>query len=62
MARSRSVAVTAVTVVCSDGEFRPRTKGRGWFFPSPMKAFRQSKYGLDYVLRDPNALQFSREC
>lgn len=34
MARSRSVAVTAVTVVCSDGEFRPRTKGRGWFLPS----------------------------
>ncbi|KAG5134530.1 hypothetical protein AAZX31_09G187200 [Glycine max] len=43
MVRSRSVAVTAVTVVSGDGELRPRTKGRGWFFPSPMKAFRQSK-------------------
>ncbi|KAH1161177.1 hypothetical protein GLYMA_01G017800v4 [Glycine max] len=43
MARSRSVAVTAVARVSGDGELRPRTKGKGWFFPSPMKAFRQSK-------------------
>lgn len=39
MMRSRSVAVSG-----SGGrELRPPAKGRGWFFPSPIKAFRQSK-------------------
>ncbi|XP_019422825.1 PREDICTED: uncharacterized protein LOC109332333 isoform X2 [Lupinus angustifolius] len=37
MARSKSVAVSG------DGEVIGRTKGRWWFFPSPMKAFRNSK-------------------
>ncbi|XP_028802830.1 uncharacterized protein LOC114758007 [Neltuma alba] len=39
MMRSRSVAVSD-----SGGrERRPSAKGKGWFFPSPIKAFRQSK-------------------
>lgn len=50
MARSRSVAVAAVP---TDGEFRPRTKGRGWFFPSPMKVFRQSKVSKVVQERTP---------
>ncbi|CAL0314151.1 unnamed protein product [Lupinus luteus] len=37
MARSKSVAVSG------DGEVIRRTKGRWWFFGSPMKAFRNSK-------------------
>ncbi|KAJ1395635.1 hypothetical protein SESBI_33197 [Sesbania bispinosa] len=50
MARSRSVAVAAVS---GDGELRPRTKGRGWFFPSPMKVFRQSKVSKVVQERSP---------
>lgn len=50
MARSRSVAVTAVS---GDGELRPRTKGRGWFFPSPMKAFRHNKVSKVVQERSP---------
>ncbi|XP_014520215.1 uncharacterized protein LOC106777188 [Vigna radiata var. radiata] len=50
MVRSKSVAVTAVS---GDGELRPRTKGRGWFFPSPMKAFRQSKVSKVVQERSP---------
>lgn len=50
MARSRSVAVAAVS---GDGELRPRTKGRGWFFPSPMKVFRQSKASKVVQERSP---------
>ncbi|KAK7309625.1 hypothetical protein RJT34_06510 [Clitoria ternatea] len=50
MMRSKSVAVTAVS---GDGELRPRTKGRGWFFPSPMKAFRQSKVSKVVQERSP---------
>lgn len=50
MARSRSVAVAAVS---GDGEFRPRSKGRGWFFPSPMKVFRQSKVSKVVQERSP---------
>ncbi|AES95851.1 hypothetical protein MtrunA17_Chr5g0411201 [Medicago truncatula] len=53
MARSRSVAVTAVSA--GDGEFRaaPRSKGKGWFFPSPMKVFRQSKASKVVQERSP---------
>ncbi|XP_027361030.1 uncharacterized protein LOC113869087 [Abrus precatorius] len=50
MTRSKSVAVKAVS---GDGELRPRTKGRGWFFPSPMKAFRQSKVSKVVQERSP---------
>ncbi|KAK7407156.1 hypothetical protein VNO78_08833 [Psophocarpus tetragonolobus] len=50
MARSKSVAVTAVS---GDRELRQRTKGRGWFFPSPMKAFRQSKVSKVVQERSP---------
>ncbi|KAK7307308.1 hypothetical protein VNO77_40248 [Canavalia gladiata] len=50
MTRSKSVAVTAIP---GDGELRPRTKGRGWFFPSPMKAFRQSKVSKVVQERSP---------
>lgn len=39
MMRSKSVAVSG----SAGREMRPPSKGRGWFFPSPMKAFRQSK-------------------
>ncbi|XP_057448634.1 uncharacterized protein LOC130740143 [Lotus japonicus] len=48
MARSRSVAVFG-----GDGELRPRTKGRGWSFPSPMKVFRQSKASKVVQERSP---------
>ncbi|TKY70022.1 hypothetical protein E2542_SST06306 [Spatholobus suberectus] len=50
MARSKSVAVSAVS---GDGELRPRTKGRGWFFPSPMKAFRHNKVSKVVQERSP---------
>ncbi|KAK7252484.1 hypothetical protein RIF29_36456 [Crotalaria pallida] len=52
MARSRSVAVTSVSGT-GDGELRGRTKGKGWFFPSPMKAFRQSKASKVVQERSP---------
>lgn len=52
MARSRSVAVTAVSGA-GDEELRGRTKGRGWFFPSPMKAFRQPKVSKVVQERSP---------
>ena len=41
MMKSRSVALSSSGI----GELRPSpvTRGKGWFFPSPMKAFRQSK-------------------
>lgn len=42
MNRSRSVSVPGPTN-SGAGETRSSTKGRGWHFPSPMKAFRQSK-------------------
>jgi hypothetical protein len=51
MARSRSVAVTAVS---GNGEFKaPRSKGKGWYFPSPMKVFRQSKASKVVQERSP---------
>ncbi|XP_061374869.1 uncharacterized protein LOC133317075 [Gastrolobium bilobum] len=50
MARSRSVAAVSGS---GDGELRPRTKGRGWFFPSPMKAFRQIKVSKVVLERSP---------
>ncbi|KAF7809493.1 DUF740 family protein [Senna tora] len=37
MRKSRSVAVSS----SRDGELRGTKKGKGWYFPSPIKAFRQ---------------------
>ena len=50
IARSRSVAVAAVS---ENGELRPRSKGKGWFFPSPMKVFRQPKASKVVQERSP---------
>ncbi|KAL5099960.1 hypothetical protein RYX36_004287 [Vicia faba] len=50
MARSRSVAVSSVS---GDGELKPRSKGKGWSFPSPMKVFRQSKASKVVQERSP---------
>ncbi|CAL5188489.1 unnamed protein product [Lathyrus oleraceus] len=50
MGRSRSVAVASVT---GDGESKPRSKGKGWSFPSPMKVFRQSKASKVVQERSP---------
>nr|XP_043607733.1 uncharacterized protein LOC122579601 [Erigeron canadensis] len=43
MRRSRSVAVGGAD---RDSNFSPAVKRRGWYFPSPIKAFRQSKLQL----------------
>ncbi|XVF52349.1 hypothetical protein PTKIN_Ptkin05aG0011600 [Pterospermum kingtungense] len=42
MKKSRSVAVTSHSGI---GELKssPSTKGKGWYFPSPMKVFRQTR-------------------
>ncbi|WCJ20647.1 hypothetical protein M5689_002867 [Euphorbia peplus] len=37
MKKSRSVAVTS-----DSGEVKSSSKGKGWYFPSPIKAFKQS--------------------
>ncbi|KAL1315744.1 uncharacterized protein LOC107487197 [Arachis duranensis] len=49
MQKSRSVAAAP----SGDRELRPRSKGKGWFFPSPMKAFRQSKVSKVVQERSP---------
>ncbi|CAL0331586.1 unnamed protein product [Lupinus luteus] len=50
MARSRSVAVLSDS---GGGELRGKMKGKGWFFPSPMKAFRNSKVSKVVQERSP---------
>ena len=42
MTKSRSVAVTSHSGI-GDSKSLPSTKGKGWYFPSPMKVFRQSR-------------------
>ncbi|GMJ12507.1 hypothetical protein like AT1G32690 [Hibiscus trionum] len=42
MRKSRSVAVTSHSGL-GDLKSSPSTKGKGWYFPSPMKVFRQSR-------------------
>ncbi|OMO93274.1 hypothetical protein COLO4_17015 [Corchorus olitorius] len=42
MKKSRSVAVTSHSGI-GDLKSSPSTKGKGWYFPSPMKVFRQSR-------------------
>ncbi|XWS38757.1 hypothetical protein CRYUN_Cryun19dG0157600 [Craigia yunnanensis] len=42
MMKSRSVVVTSHSSI-KDLKSSPSTKGKGWYFPSPMKVFRQAK-------------------
>lgn len=42
MRKSRSVAVTSHSGI-GDLKSSPSTKGKGWYFPSPMKVFRQTR-------------------
>ncbi|KAK8639975.1 hypothetical protein V6N13_138341 [Hibiscus sabdariffa] len=42
MRKSRSMAVTSHSGL-GDLKSSPSTKGKGWYFPSPMKVFRQSR-------------------
>ncbi|XP_024026530.1 uncharacterized protein LOC112093068, partial [Morus notabilis] len=57
MMRSRSVAVPmAAKTAASDsvtGDVKPASKGRSWYFPSPIKAFRQSKISRIVHERSP---------
>jgi hypothetical protein len=52
MTKSRSVAVS-VTADSVAGVGDKRAKGRGWYFPSPMKALRQSKIAKVVQERSP---------
>ncbi|KAB1215965.1 hypothetical protein CJ030_MR4G023635 [Morella rubra] len=54
MMRSRSVAVpvTSDSRSCSGGG-ESRTRGRSWYFPSPIKVFRQSKIAKVVQQRSP---------
>ncbi|MED6112033.1 hypothetical protein PIB30_057965 [Stylosanthes scabra] len=51
MQRSRSVAVAVAPG--GERELRARSKGKAWFFPSPMKAFRQTKVSKVVQERSP---------
>ncbi|XVF51989.1 hypothetical protein PTKIN_Ptkin04bG0229000 [Pterospermum kingtungense] len=42
MKKSRSVAVTSHSGI-RDSKSSPSSKGKGWYFPSPMKVFRQTR-------------------
>ncbi|GLT91226.1 hypothetical protein SLE2022_091240 [Rubroshorea leprosula] len=56
MKKSRSVAVPPVTSETNAGEIKssPAPKWKGWFFPSPIKAFRQSRVSkLVFNVRSP---------
>ncbi|GLU05408.1 hypothetical protein SLE2022_225100 [Rubroshorea leprosula] len=55
MTKSRSVAVR-VTSETNAGEIKssPAGKGKGWYFPSPIKAFKQSRFSkLVFHVRSP---------
>ncbi|KAJ7953450.1 DUF740 family protein [Quillaja saponaria] len=52
MMRSKSVAVPAVAG-SGVGDFRPPSKGKGWYFPSPIKVFRQTKLPKVIQQRSP---------
>ncbi|XP_048319391.1 uncharacterized protein LOC125418817 [Ziziphus jujuba] len=53
MMRSRSVAVPMSTRENGVGDSRPPGKGRSWYFPSPIKVFRQSKISKLVRVRSP---------
>ncbi|XVF11048.1 hypothetical protein REPUB_Repub07fG0235900 [Reevesia pubescens] len=53
MRKSRSVAVTSHSGI-GDLKSSSSTKGKGWYFPSPMKVFRQSRVSkLVFQQRSP---------
>lgn len=52
MNRSRSVSVTLSTN-SGAGDIKSSSKGRGWYFPSPIRAFRQSKTSKVVQQRSP---------
>ncbi|KAK9927963.1 hypothetical protein M0R45_025122 [Rubus argutus] len=52
MMRSRSVAVPMVSTNPGNSG-KPPSKGRGWHFPSPIKAFRHSKFSKIGSERSP---------
>lgn len=54
MMRSRSVAVPMPATADSvPGGVKPSSKGRSWYFPSPIKVFRQSKISRIVQERSP---------
>ena len=53
MARSRSVGVTVVSAGGREYRVSSRSKCKGWFFPSPMKVFLQSKASKIVQERSP---------
>lgn len=52
MNRSKSVSVTLSTN-SGAGDVKSSSKGRGWYFPSPIRAFRQSKTSKVVQERSP---------
>ncbi|RVW50035.1 hypothetical protein CK203_082295 [Vitis vinifera] len=53
MMRSRSVGISLFSDSGGGGGGDSRSKGRGWYFPSPIKAFRQSKASKIVQERSP---------
>lgn len=50
MMRSKSVGISLMS---GGGEVRSSSKGKGWYFPSPIKVFRQSKASKVVQERSP---------